>query len=553
MTPAARRTTARKATARKATARKATARKAAPPLRKATGRSRLPAPARAEGLLAPRELLAFDTAARVPGSAKVVGVLVPAGSRSVKAPPGVTLSPAYLALRGFEGKRGQSVAVPGPAGKVVLALGTGSPGTDDLEALRVAGAALVRGAGRAGHAALFTGSLPRCVDPAAAGQALAEGASLAAYRYTTFKSENNGNGRPRLERLTVVGGGAGLVAGLQRGAVVASAVALARDLINEPPGSLTPTRMADIASRLASRSGLEIRVYDGAAIDAERLGGLAGVARGSEEEPRLVRLEYTPRRAEASVPTVALVGKGITFDSGGLSLKTADGMMTMKTDMSGAAAVLAAMSVLGRLAVPVRVVGFMPLTENMPGGRAIKPGDVLRARNGKTIEVLNTDAEGRLVLADALSLAVEERPAAIVDLATLTGAVVVALGRRIAGLMANDDDLAGALESAAARAGERLWRLPLPDDYRKDIDSEVADIKNIGGPGSAGSIIAGLFLREFVDSVPWAHLDIAGTARSDADDGYTTKGATGFGVRTLVELLSGYGQPAGSSPDPAGS
>ena len=502
---------------------------------------RLPAPARAEGALAPRQLLAFDTAPRVPGSAKVVGVLVPAGSRSVKAPPGVTLSPAYLALRGFEGKRGQSVVVPGPAGKVVLALGTGAPGGDELEALRLAGAALVRGAARAPHAALYAGALPKGVDPAAAGQALAEGAALAAYRYTTFKSDSNGSSRPRLERVTVVGADPALAAGLERGAVLASAVALARDLVNEPPGSLTPTRMADIASRLASRSGLEVEIYDGAAIDAERLGGLAGVARGSEEEPRLVRLEYTPRRAETAVPTVALVGKGITFDSGGLSLKTADGMMTMKTDMSGAAAVLATMSVLNRLSVPVRVLAFMPLTENMPGGRAIKPGDVLRARNGKTIEVLNTDAEGRLVLADALSLAVEERPAAIVDLATLTGAVVVALGRRIAGMMGNDDELATRLETASARTGERLWRLPLPDDYRKDIDSEVADIKNIGGPGSAGTIIAGLFLREFVGEVPWAHLDIAGTARSDADDGYTTKGATGFGVRTLVELLSSYG------------
>ncbi|HET6810341.1 MAG TPA: leucyl aminopeptidase [Acidimicrobiales bacterium] len=501
---------------------------------------RLPAPARAEGALGPRQLLAFDAAARLPGTAKVVGVLVPAGARSVKAPPGITLSPAYLALRGFEGKRGQSVVVPGPAGKVVLALGTGSPGGDDLEALRLAGAALVRGSAHAAHAALYAGSLPRGVDPAAAGQALAEGASLAAYRYTTFKSDTNGAGRPRLERVTVVGGDPVLAAGLERGAVVASAVALARDLVNEPPGSLTPTRMADIATRLAARSGLEATAYDSAAIDAERLGGLAGVARGSEEEPRLVRLEYTPRRADASVPTVALVGKGITFDSGGLSLKTADGMMTMKTDMSGAAAVLAAMSVLGRLGVPVRVVGFMPLTENMPGGRAIKPGDVLRARNGKTIEVLNTDAEGRLVLADAISLAVEEGPAAVIDLATLTGAVVVALGRRIAGLMGNDDELAARLEESSARAGERLWRLPLPDDYRKDIDSEVADIKNIGGPGSAGSIIAGLFLREFVDGVPWAHLDIAGTARSDADDGYTTKGATGFGVRTLLELLGSW-------------
>ena len=522
---------------RKATAGRRTPPRAAP-RRKAT--PTLPAPARAEGSLGLRNLLAFDTAARVPAGAKVVGVLVPSGARSVRAPAGISVSPAYLALRGFEGKRGQSAVLAGPAGKVVLALGTGDGVGDGLEALRLAGAALVRGAARAGHAALFAGALPRGVDPAAAGQALAEGAALAAYRYTTFKSDTNGTGGPRLERVTVVGGPPEVAAGLERGAVLASAVALARDLVNEPAGSLTPTRMADIASRVASRSGLEIKVYDAAAIHAERLGGLAGVARGSEEEPRLVRLEYTPRRAEAGAPTVALVGKGITFDSGGLSLKTADGMMTMKTDMSGAAAVLATMAVLARLSVPVRVIGFMPLTENMPGGRAIKPGDVLRARNGKTIEVLNTDAEGRLVLADALSLAVEEQPVAIVDLATLTGAVVVALGRRIAGLMGNDEDLSARLEAASTRAGERLWRLPLPDDYRRDIESDVADIKNIGGPGSAGTIVAGLFLREFVDGVPWAHLDIAGTARSDADEGYTTKGATGFGVRTLVELLGSY-------------
>ena len=510
-------------------------RQARPP----AGAALAPAPARASGALELRAPLAFDTAGRVPGSAKVVGVLVPPGARSVRTPPGISVSPAFLALRGFEGKKGQSTVVPGPAGKAVVAIGAGGADDDRLEALRLAGAALVRAAAKATHAALFLGALPAGVDPAAAGQALAEGAALAAYRYTTFKSDGTDGARP-LERVTVVGGDADLAAGLERGAVVASAVALARDLVNEPPGSLIPSRLADTAAALGRRAGIEVTVYDGAAVRAERLGALDGVSRGSEEEPRLVRMEYTPRRAGPDTPTVAIVGKGITFDSGGLSLKTADGMMTMKTDMSGAAAVLATMAVLPRLGVGVRVLGFMPITENMPGGRAIKPGDVLRARNGKTIEVLNTDAEGRLVLADALSLAAEEKPEAIVDLATLTGAVVVALGKRIAGVMGNDDDLLARLDGAGARAGERLWRLPLPADYRRDIDSEVADIKNIGAPGAAGSIIGGLFLSEFVDGIPWAHLDIAGTARSDADEGYTTKGGTGFGVRTLIELLASY-------------
>jgi len=245
------------------------------------------------------------------------------------------------------------------------------------------------------------------------------------------------------------------------------------------------------------------------------------------------------------VPTVALVGKGITFDSGGLTLKPYEGMITMKTDMSGAANVIAALGACRALGVGVRVVGLAPATENMPGGRATKPGDVLTIRNGKTIEVLNTDCEGRLVLADALSLAVEEEPDAIVDLATLTGACVVALGGKIAGLMGNDDRLVAAVEAASSRAGEATWRLPLPEVYRSDIDSEIADMKNIG-KRAAGTITAALLLAEFVADRPWVHLDIAGPSRYEEDSGEFRKGATGFGVRTLLELLSHY-EPLGSS------
>ena len=264
------------------------------------------------------------------------------------------------------------------------------------------------------------------------------------------------------------------------------------------------------------------------------------MARGSDEPPRLIELVYEPAGARGAV---ALVGKGITFDSGGLSLKTADGMETMKTDMGGGAAVLAAMSVLPSLEPAVKVVGIVPTTENMPSGSAIKPGDVLKIRNGKTVEVLNTDAEGRLVLADGLSLAVEAGVDAVIDLATLTGACMVALGRTIAGLMGNDDALIDRVGAAAERAGEAVWHLPLPTEYRKDIDSDVADIKNTGSGRYGGALTAGLFLQEFVGDTPWVHLDIAGPARADSDDGYVAKGGTGFGVRTLVETVLEFAEP----------
>jgi leucyl aminopeptidase len=380
-----------------------------------------------------------------------------------------------------------------------------------------------------------------------------EGAALAAYRFNAYKADQ----RPSsLVELVVVGSNSkevdALDEGVRRGATVAGAVSLARDLINEPAGAMTPRRLAQLSVEVAEEAGLGIKVMDEVAIANAGLGGLAGVAQGSEEPPRLIELDYQPDPAmveraygrRGRPPTVALVGKGITFDSGGLSLKSAEGMMTMKTDMSGAAAVLATMSVLRSLEVAVRVIGFMPTTENMPGGRAIKPGDVLKIRNGKTIEVLNTDAEGRLVLADGLSLAVEAGPDAVVDLATLTGACVVALGRQMAGLMGNHDGFVAQVQQAAGRAGELMWPLPLPDEYRKQIESDVADMKNIGSPGQAGALVAGLILREFVDGVPWAHLDIAGPARSDVDEGYVRRGATGFAVRTLLELVSSFEPPA---------
>jgi leucyl aminopeptidase len=293
----------------------------------------------------------------------------------------------------------------------------------------------------------------------------------------------------------------------------------------------------ELVGSVEGASAVTFEVWDERRIVEERLGGLLGVARGSAEVPRLIRVGYLPTHPPEvgrHVPHIVLVGKGITFDSGGLSLKSADGMSRMKTDMSGAAAVLAAVSACAALGVTSRVTAIVPATENMPGGSAIKPGDVLVVRDGQTIEVLNTDAEGRLVLADALSLAAELRPD-----------VIVALGRSIAGLFGNDDVLVGKVIEAAARAGERVWQLPLAQEYASHIESDVADMKNTGKADQAGSIAAALLLERFVHGIPWVHMDIAGPARSDEDHGLITKGGTGFGVRTLLELLDTYG---GSSP-----
>ncbi|HVM01454.1 MAG TPA: leucyl aminopeptidase, partial [Acidimicrobiales bacterium] len=444
---------------------------------------------------------------------------------------------AHLARRGFEGRVGETMVVPAAGATTVVAVGVGPPEKVDGEALRRAAAAFVRAVWNDERAATtLLAAAPPTLAAADAARAVAEGAALAGYRFTSFKSEPRAC---RLESLTVVAEGEAAV-GVERGARLAEAVMLARDLINTPAAEMTPARLAEVAAEVVEREGgLALTVLDETAIAVERLGGLLGVAAGSHQPPRLLEIVYEPPDARGAV---ALVGKGVTFDSGGLSIKPADGMETMKTDMSGAAAVLAAMSTLPAFGPDVKVVAIIPATENMPGGRATKPGDVLRIRNGKTVEVLNTDAEGRLILADGLSLAVEAGVDAVVDVATLTGACKVALGTRVAGLMGNHDGWVAQVRAAAERAGEQVWPLPLPEDYRRQIDSEVADVKNIGGRW-AGALTAGLFLREFVDDVPWAHLDIAGPARSEDDEGYLSKGGTGFGVRTLVELLSSFERP----------
>jgi leucyl aminopeptidase len=467
-------------------------------------------------------------AGQVPGNAQAVGVPMFAGRRPAAA-AGIEIDAAFLRRQGFEGKVGEALALLADDGGTVVAVGLGPANEVDAEALRRAAAAFVKAAGQATTGAFV---LPQRVkiDDDEATRAVVEGIGMRAYQFNQYKSASQPS---RLRSVAVVGGDKEAV---RRGKAVVDAVLFARDLVNEPAGALPPVRLADEAVAAIGRSAVDVTVLDLHAIERERLGGLVGVSRGSEQPPRLIRMEYSPPGATA---TVVLVGKGITFDSGGLSIKTGEGMMHMKTDMAGAAAVIATMAALPALEPDVRVVGIVPATENMPSGRAIKPGDILRFRNGKTAEILNTDAEGRLILADGLSLAAELQPDAIIDLATLTGACVAALGREVTGIMANNDALAAKVLAASERAGEPMWQLPLPKRYRKLIDSDVADMKNVAS-GPPGALVAGLFLEEFVDGVPWVHLDIAGPSWSESDDGYTPKGGTGVGVRTMLELLSSF-------------
>jgi leucyl aminopeptidase len=333
-------------------------------------------------------------------------------------------------------------------------------------------------------------------------------------------------------------------AGAHRAGIEGEAVTLARELVNTPPCDLYPETFAARARQVAEEAGVACEVFDENRLETERMGSLLAVARGSDRPPRLVVLRY---RGRGDGPTLGLVGKGVTFDSGGLSLKTNEQMVDMKCDMAGAAAVLGAVQAIATLRIPVNVLGVMALVENLPSGKAMKLGDVLRARNGKTIEVLNTDAEGRLILADALAYSVDEKADHLVDLATLTGACLVALGSEVAGLMANDDVWRGHVQVAAARAGERVWPLPMYPLYTEMIKSDVADIKNTGGSRYAGAISAAKFLEEFVGTTPWAHLDIAGPAWAEKESSSRPCGGTGCFVRTLVELARNY--PESASPD----
>ncbi len=476
----------------------------------------------------------FRAANEVPAGTPVLGVPV---YSDLSTPPGAgaEVNAAFLMQRRFDGKPGQAQAMLADDGSTVVALGVGERGSVDADVLRRAGAALARHAGSANKVA--TTLVAAASDPGLA-SAVVEGVGLGAYRYALApqRVENIG----RIEHVTVVGAPP---AAVKRGQVAVDATSRARDWVNLPARDFTPREFARVVGEAAAGTGVNVEVWDERRIKAERLGGLLGVAAGAAEPPRLLRLTYrvggrsTKRRV---APTVALVGKGITFDSGGLSLKPPAGMMHMKADMGGAAAVVVATLAAAELGVGVNVTTWVAATENMPSGTAIHPGDVLVARNGKTIEVLNTDAEGRLVLADALSLAVEEEPDAIIDVATLTGGQRVALGDTVAAVMGTDQTLIRRAIAAGAAAGEPLWELPLYAGYRKQIDSEVADLKNVSAGPAASTIMAGLFLKEFAGTGAWAHMDIASPSWSDVEDGWITKGATGWGARTLIELLEAW-------------
>jgi len=342
--------------------------------------------------------------------------------------------------------------------------------------------------------------------------------------------------KPALERIDVLApsGTEALTAGHRIGAAIGAGQTTARGIQVLPGNVCTPSFVARSAEEIAHRHGFAVTVLDKAAIVREGMGALMAVAQGSAEEPRFIALEY---KGSESAPVV-LVGKGVTFDTGGISIKPAQNMEDMKYDMSGAAAVLGTFEMLGRLKPPVHVVGLIPTTENMPSGTAVKPGDVVTSLSGKTIEVINTDAEGRLILCDALVYARRYKPAAVLDIATLTGAIVVALGHTASGVMGTDDALVEEVRRAGDRAGERVWPLPLWDEYRDLMKSDIADVKNSGGR-PAGSISAGWFLREFVDGFPWVHLDIAGTAYTDREDATRVKGPTGIGVRLFSEFVLG--------------
>jgi leucyl aminopeptidase len=376
--------------------------------------------------------------------------------------------------------------------------------------------------------------------------AFAEGALLASYEFRIGEAAKKRPVRTILVRGSEAGGQAGdmasgtrgaeTAAALERGVAGARATALARDLTNMPSTEKSPAWLAGRAQEIAAESGLTVRIRDEAQLRAEGFGGLIAVGAGSARPPRFIELSYEP---ESFTEHIVLVGKGITFDTGGLSLKPNANMKTMKTDMAGGAVVMAVMSALRSLGAGVRVTGLIPAAENMPSGSAMRPSDVITHYGGRTSEVLNTDAEGRLVLADALAYAdTRLDPDMVVDVATLTGAAKVALGLRHGALFATDDDLAGALTDAGAGSGERLWRMPMIDEYREAIESDVADVANIERRGfGGGSIMAALFLREFAGKRRWAHLDVAGPARATSDEAEITKGATGFGTRLLLNWL----------------
>jgi leucyl aminopeptidase len=483
----------------------------------------------------------IEADAVVIGVTKESGGAVPVpGTKDVDEALGGSLAQA-LATLGATGEAGEITKIPS-AGRLtaplIVAVGMDAPAagdaTFDPEVLRRAAGSAVRGLLQARPPAgpedmRIALALPARDSAEAAAVAL--GALLGGYSFRRYRSEPAPGAS-----LTVLAHASDAAEAVQRAQVLADAVALVRDLVNTPPSDLVPATFAARAEQVAASSGLAITILDESALADGGYGGIVGVGQGSVHPPRLVRLEHAPQGASRSL---VLAGKGITFDSGGLSLKPAKSMEAMKSDMSGAAAVLGAIQAIGALRLPVRVVAYLPLAENMPSGSAQRPSDVLTMFGGTTVEVTNTDAEGRLVLADVLAASAADSPDILVDVATLTGAQIVALGPRVGGVMSNDDGLREAVVDAARRAGDPMWPMPLPAELGKGLESAVADLVNLPGESRGGGmLIAGLFLQEFVpDGVRWAHLDIAGPAFNEsAPYGYTPKGGTGAATRTLVQI-----------------
>jgi len=424
-----------------------------------------------------------------------------------------------------------------PAARVIVA-GLGKQKDFDLDAVRNLAANLTRAVRKSGTKAVATithGAGIGGLDPAACAQAVAEGTLLGDYRFLKHKKADED--RPMLDSVTIVESDAAQVpileAAAARGVILAEATNLARDLANEPSNHLTPTDLAAKAVEVATANGLEIEILEREDMEKKGMGSILSVAKGSAQPPKLIRMAYKGRGGEGY--DLALVGKGITFDTGGISIKPAANMEAMKADMTGAASVIAAIGAIAKLAPKANILAIAPCTENMPGGNATKPGDVVSAMNGRTIEIINTDAEGRLVLADALCWAKELGAANIVDVATLTGAVTTALGDVAYGLMTNNDAFCSKLEAAAAAAGEKTWRLPMWKEYDEFIKSDVADCKNTGTRG-AGTIVGAKFLEPFVGDTPWVHMDIAGVDMMSTDKGWVSKGASGYSVRAMINL-----------------
>jgi leucyl aminopeptidase len=425
-----------------------------------------------------------------------------------------------LVANGFEAKAGQVISLPSPNAKAVVLVGVGDEAS--FESIRSASGNAIRAVktDRVVNLLVLSG-----IDDAT--RAVVEGTLLGGYQFRTYKTDDKALDA---EVVDIVGADPDE---LERAMIVSEATMLARSWVDTPAKDKSPEALAGLVDEETQGTGIRVEVWDRARIEEEKLGALLGVAAGSARDPRVVVLEYRPEDARGHL---ALVGKGIIFDTGGLSLKPSASMEEMKDDMSGAAAVLAATIGSARLGLPVDITAIAPLTDNAVGGDATRPGDVLRPVDGPTIEVLNTDAEGRLILADGLGLAKRFEPDLTVDVATLTGAAAVALGKEVAAVFGSDRDVAQQVLEAASQAGEEFWEMPLFKGYRKSIDSNIADIKNISGTRYGGAIVAALFLAEYAGDGPWAHLDVAGPARRQETAGEFVKGASGIGVRTLIEV-----------------